>query len=56
MVQAVPCNSLPKVTRPNYGEINTKISHNSEEHTKEPGVFQQKMIAIALHKISGPDY
>jgi len=56
MEQAVPSNSFPTVTRPNYGEIYIKIPHNSEDHTEEPRVFQQKMTAVALHNISGPYY
>jgi hypothetical protein len=49
MVQAVPSNSFPTVTWPNYGKIYIKIPQNSEDHTKEPRVFQQKIIATALH-------
>jgi len=41
-VHAVPSNSFSTVTRPNYGEIYIKISHNSEDHTEEPWVFLNK--------------
>jgi hypothetical protein len=57
MVQAVPSNSFPTVTRPNHGEIYIKIHCNSEDHTEEPQVFNNnKIIALALHNISGPHY
>jgi hypothetical protein len=56
MLQAVPSNSFPTFTRPNYGEIYIKIPHNSEDHTEEPRVFQQRMTAIALHYIPVPHY
>jgi hypothetical protein len=56
MVQALPSNSFPTVTRPNYGEIYMKIPQNSEDHTEELQVFQQKITVIALHNISGPHY
>ena len=46
MVQAVPRNSFPTFTRPNYGEIYIKIPDNSEDHTEEPRVFNKKLLQL----------